>query len=743
MNDRAHPSERVYLGCVQHLSRSYEGPFFARVTPLLRSNVEGTVWEGAIKDLTGEFPDRGEVFWWDIPNSFAQGDYVQFRLRVAQGYDPPEKPEKFQVSDPQVPIEVLDLRAWSETHLRRQLTGKGVYVQRDPLVRMVMIWFDAERWVGPVHLVPGEDSDLWKLAEKEDLSSLQCFAPPRSVLRTVQISGTRLLLPPTLERGEHAGFRNWMPDTQLAGNLLQRIRHYDRKAFDALGVTYRVFDTYLEVLEQAGLRGPDLARYVAKKERVEALRASLAANRELLEETVSTVLDMPEVRAEIEQRKQALFEEARAEQSARVAEELQAEEEKLQATRRQVEAVQQQVDDVNAQLAQKEVDLAQAVASFEARVRERLQELVGTPEKAFAEFVVLRGLLGPALGGGTLAVEPVPVEPPPSGGAARSSARILQDTKEVVASIGRALRERGLPPPLARELHSAFVAGATPILAGASAYESLSAYAGAVTGGNLVWIPVSASVFEPQDLLGRFDATQGRIVPHPGGLLDVLLQGGRTGEPCLVVLEGFNRAPAESYLMPLLECRSDGWSGRAGRAIPVVAPGLLTLSDRHADVTKVGWPSNILLSLIPAPGSASFPVGESLWRHVAVVDCGDGNLDAPESLPREELSIAAPELWAEWRESTRTTARSPIRQILDSLQNAGSPTAAILVTESIYAAASTLSASEEKALELALKTSYLPSLREPPDELVDAVVAQGVPSDQARRLQEFAARLKA
>jgi hypothetical protein len=63
------------------------------------------------------------------------------------------------------------------------------------------------------------------------------------------------------------------------------------------------------------------------------------------------------------------------------------------------------------------------------------------------------------------------------------------------------------------------------------------------------------------------------------------------------------------------------------------------------------------------------------------------------------------------------------------------------MTQAIFAAARTLTISEPRALELALKSAYLPSLPEPSDDHIEAVVSQGIPRDEAQTLVEYAASL--
>ena len=738
-------SGRAYLGRVKYVSSSADGPRFARVVPLVRSTPDGMKWEGEVSDPEEEFPDRGEVFWWDVHETLESGTYVQFHIRPAPGYEPPRNPEKYQVASSRIPIEVLDLRGRaSERELRQQLVEDGLLLPDEPLVRKVMIWYDPEEWVGPVRVERAGDENTWKLHRSEDLSRLTCFRPPAALNGSLDIAGPRLFVPPSADLGKRIGFRNWMPSSQLVGSLLARIRKLDREAFDALDTTYAVFDRYQEVLEEAGLTGDELEQYFARRDRIEELKEILARNEELLDEAVSALMSTPEVQERLESAEREIYEELKKPQEDRIARELREQEDLIAERTDRVKSAEQRLTGLREKIIQKEEELQEAVSSFRVRLRNRLQDLTESPEETFAEFTVLRELLG----------VPGPAEvhrdstagresrsPDPKGVSPARSVREVMDEESAREVLGESFRNSGLSPLLGLQLHGLFLSGATPILTGEAAYAAVSAYADAVTGGTLTWIPVAPTVVAPQDLLGWFEPALREVVTHPGGLLDVLISGASGNEVHLVVLEGFNRAPVESYLSPLLECRADACAGRAARTVPVVGPGLVNASSRYYQLTRVGWPSNVLLALIPAAGTVSYPTGGTIWRHGALLDTGPSSLEPSASGVQQEPSRLSMELWERWRTASAEIDAGPIAEILRDLQEAIALGVDQSVTRAVYSAARVLSISEEVAIRLALESSWLPSTMDFPEDRIDQLERHGMRTPEIQRILEVAARL--
>jgi hypothetical protein len=206
-------------------------------------------------------------------------------------------------------------------------------------------------------------------------------------------------------------------------------------------------------------------------------------------------------------------------------------------------------------------------------------------------------------------------------------------------------------------LHAAFVAGVVPVIAGNHGYDLLRAYASAVAGGRLLWIPVGSSTMEPHDLLGRFDGVSGRILPSPSGLLEVVRDAKQSERLHIVVLEGFNRAPTEGYLLPILEAAQAGRSGDMARTIPIASSGLLASDDPYHEMSRLAWPPNVLVACIPTDGSITLPVPPSVWRFLALLDADDRDRalmpSAPQVAAPLDATEIAPVLWKEGVASVR------------------------------------------------------------------------------------------
>jgi hypothetical protein len=768
-------ADRVYLGTVTEIHSTYEGARLAILQPLIRSDWSGNDWEGALRDGEEEFPDRGKVFWWDVPDSVEDGSLWQFHAELHPTYDPPEKPEKYQAVSPVPPVEVVDMRRhWSEAKVRRQFTGEGAYLHDEPIVPDVMIWFEKETWIGPVR-IERVKPHLWKIADSEDLSRLECHEVSSALLRPMKVEGRRrIFLSPSLEAGRRLGFRNWMPDDQLASSVLSRIRRLDQAAFEALNTTYRAFDSYQVVLKTAGLEGLDREREEARQKRVVELRQIISENEKLLKEAAEMVLSTPSVQEEVTNRKKQIYEEVRRQEQEKVATELRDRREELVRVSAEIEDSAVKLSDMRREIEAKnaEIDalageLDRATERFKADLSRRLRELSESPEQAFAEVAMLRALVGPVVGESAASNgDSAQVAPPPESGAKLPNGReatpspaaplihappthpgpeapTIGDARDVLKRIRDTFKREGLSPTLGVHIHCGFLAGAVPIIAGTRAFNSLAAYASAVAGGRLLWVPVPGSAFEPQDLLGRYDPATGTLVPHPGGLLNALLEARESDQTSVVVLDGFNRAPVESYLLPLLQCYSDGWGGSGRRSIPVAPAGLVRGPEPYPGITRVAWSPNLLMAVIPSDANGTFPMSPSVWNHMVLIDADGASYPttAPEG-GQEPVQSAARELWGKWRDATRATDLGPAHGAIEPFGDGTSrsvPGASIATR--VYAAGRVSRLTEAAAVELAIKAALLPRSTDPATVHAEAITRLGIDAEEAEAIHTIASGL--
>ena len=183
-------------------------------------------------------------------------------------------------------------------------------------------------------------------------------------------------------------------------------------------------------------------------------------------------------------------------------------------------------------------------------------------------------------------------------------------------------------------IHSAIRAGLLPVLAGPRALNALEAYARVTCGGRIFRLNVAPSFLEPGDLFGKLDPVRGVFLPHPAGLADVLEIARRSPGLALVVVEGANRAPTESYLLPVIQCAL----GKVN--LKLFHPALISSEDTYRNLAEIQWPSNVLLSATIVEGPTTLPLSRNLWDTAVLIET-DG--ETPKSSPTPEFAELDPE----------------------------------------------------------------------------------------------------
>jgi hypothetical protein len=146
-----------------------------------------------------------------------------------------------------------------------------------------------------------------------------------------------------------------------------------------------------------------------------------------------------------------------------------------------------------------------------------------------------------------------------------------------------------------------------PVVSGARALEALEAYAHVMCGGRQVLVEVTSAIADVQDLFGKLE--HGTFVPHPAGLLDIIRAAREHEEPFLVVLDGINRGPTESYLLPLLRLVRNHKA-----SISLFHPNAIDPSDPYHSESRLRWPANLLLAATVIEGPTTLPVAPDVWK---------------------------------------------------------------------------------------------------------------------------------
>ncbi len=679
---------------------------YALVEPLLESDETGNEWLGPVPNLEDDFPSRGRVYWHESPPNLRHGALWQFEVELRPDNSGGEAPrDRWQVLSPRRPVEVVDLRGWDEEALRVAITGNGVPLPVDPIARLVALWIDDAHLLGPVRLRKADDQRSWVL-DVEDLSKLSIYRTPRAKINAVECEGARLFLEPYLDFGPQAGVRNWCSDEEVARSVLKRLAKLDRRAIEALKMTEAVFSRFVEAQIAAGFGGREGPLDRARVERVENLRASIANDLSLLEDVSTALLDTPVVAQRVDDK---VAEQVREQVDARahqIGEAIADKETVLNELVLELNRLRLRHSEAEAELAETEAKLKQTDTDFErefeeraaaqdrvltereerlgAAVREReshlarldeeyrdrtakyegalaehLRALAARPETVFAELAVMRAVLGSGRGSNdafpnsdTKNTPARVIDVPPLAGRCDAVTNI----KLLKSALGRHAIHNGLHPLSLLEFHAASLAGGMPIIVGDRADDLIEAYAAAVAGGRVTWVPIGASMLEPHQLLGWVDSAASRFVPHANGLAELLLGASSSDDVHIVVFVGIDRAPVEAWMLPFLDAMAAARRGRTDRGIPLVPAGSVVADDPFAEVLRLQWPRNVLPIGIPSLGRAALPLPTELWRFGALIDA---DRESPSGLAGRggdpvPASRVAAEQWFAWQDAVTT-----------------------------------------------------------------------------------------
>ncbi len=707
--------QHVYIGKVI-VVKTKEDYRFALVEPLLKSSDDGARWTDAAQSLTIDFPGRGAVFWHNAPEGLEEGPILQFEVEDRPGYGGKPYQDAHQVKNPREPFEIVDLRAiGSESAIRKLLTGEGVLLVNAPLTSRCLLRVDDERLVGPLVIERLAGRRSWVLANGQDMSRLRCGRLPSNGCESIDLKGPRCLLRPHLSQWPSLGYVNWEPDEILARRVLKRLRKLDPVAVESLGLTKKTFDAHINAVQKAGLLDSDLLES-AFSARIREIRGAVDRNKNLIDEAAGILFASEPVQDELKKRKKATHDAILAEQRRLVEEETAEERARLEKIRDEISSREDELRLLNHSIEKTETEWREREASYTNELIERMRVLARRPDKFFADMAIIRAALAPP-DHRTVRRAPNPISDPPRdpGG---ESAPLLEEMETFFGSLAERLMAAGFSPLAGRSLHALFAVGLAPILLGYDAHEILTIYADLVAGGRIHWIPVGGATYEPGDLLARFDPGSRSLAPHPGGLLDLLLAAERSEEVHVVVLEGFNRAPVESYLPPLLYSLEDANLGRTPRGVPLAPGGVLPADDPYAAVESVCWRPNVLLALAPVFGSATLPVPPSLFRYAAILDADayppleldDGDFPKP-AADCGGMTRISRSAWREWTEATRRATRTEIpRPFRDAAAGIVKARGERDRMWRLYAAARANEFNDGEAREFAFKMGLLPEL---------------------------------
>jgi len=655
-----------FIGIVEHRHSRGSIPS-ATVVPLYRLAPDGHTWHSITEtERKRDFPNSGCVSWIYVPDVLSEGSVWRFRIESQPSYDAnPEdsRRDRYKVafrSERQL-FAVLDIDHFGGEPLgRERLCSHGVRLH----------------CVGPTRIFVRAEEKLWCLlpfVPKEgqqdlhviDPSALekplrfQAYISPDSTW-TLPIPGeARTFFLPEFSSEGTVVLRDWSPDSIVLKRVMVRLRKWDRGFADTLTLSEKAIERVGAILEASPTSVNDLDMERARFRRAHAYLTSIRDAGDLALAARAAIEEGP-LATLIEQEKKQLLE-AETQKARKQAEEtIQVERDALDRVRQQIADLEKKRKEAVAALESMRQKQANFLDRLDEELDSNLTRILAKPEQVLADVAILK-VIEKVVGSNAGSRK---AEPP-----LRLVSQVIRPVKTQLITaytdlvtftneFQRALLASDTPRNTWRAVFSSLLGGGVPLLAGARARNSFEAFARVATRGEIHWIQVEPTWNSLRDAM-------------EGGLGELLVNLGRNGSLQLVVLEGVNRAPVESYLCPLLSHYANVPESRASDDLMPVADDM---NRNSAQLHPHAWPGNVLLGGTVIEGMTSLGLPASCLSGCTLVLTDEIRAGAElDLLSKEHPSLRGRngaatgvgeiplDVWSSWREqATNVDLSAPI-----------------------------------------------------------------------------------
>jgi hypothetical protein len=586
---------RTLIGVITGTKRDKNETQIAWIRPLAGETDDS--WE-AIASPESEFPSRGSIFW---PRAAGAKENALIRFHAKENDIKNGGPDEYMAVDPQLAFEVIDLRAVGDCEQVRLALTYGIELPYVASPKYLIRCAD-ELVVGPITLVI--DSSGKTTLEKNNRARVPCYQLADNAFLGIKFDEkTRTILAGALPSNPYS-YVDWDEDRPVMRRAIEAAAKL--KGNGANLPRHLIEDATAQLTQYGADASARLEIY--RLQRAKQLAADTHQVVSLAGEIFAGLRDHPSVVQEVQKFVQAQRDEIRS----TIEREHAAEQEALTKLRQKRKETEEALGTASRQLEETEARIKEQASGIETALAGRIDQVLGNVPALLADVALLKPFLEShpsqnrgtsPLGTGMSAID---------DGAAlklewRSAKVKIAEIKELKPRIIRVLRALGVQTTAYQPIHAAFATGLVPIISGARALEALEGYAHVMCAGRILIVEVTSAIADAQDLFGKLENRA--FVPHPAGLIDVVRAARENEGPFLVVLDGANRGPTESYLFPLIRLLRNH-----AASIPLFHPQAIDASDPYRSEARVQWPPNLLLAATAIEGPTTLPVAPDIWN---------------------------------------------------------------------------------------------------------------------------------
>ncbi|RXH53780.1 hypothetical protein GRAN_5118 [Granulicella sibirica] len=572
---------RTLIGVITGTRRDKYEDQIAWIRPLAEATNDS--WEAVLAPQS-EFPSRGSIFW---PRASGAKENALVRFHAKENDVKNGGPDEYMAVDSQLAFEALDLRWVGDCEQVRLALTHGIELPH--LVSpKYMIRCGGDLVVGPVGLVSENTGKV--VLEKNNRARISCYQLGDDAFLGIAFDDeTRTILARSLPPTPHS-YVDWDDDKPV---MRRAIEAAARLKANGTNLPRQVLEDATVQLTQYGA-GASARLEFYRLNRAKQLAADTQQVISLAEEIFRGLRNHPSVLQEA----QNFYEGQRGEIRARIESEHESEQAAVTKLREERHEAEEALASAKRQLEETEASHQKQVSGIEAALLSRIDQVLGNVPTLLADVALLRPFLK-----GRSSPQPR-VTWAPEWPVTKVK---IAEIKELRSRMIPALRALGVATTSYQPIHAAFASGFVPVVSGARALEALEAYAHVMCGGRQVLVEVTSAIADVQDLFGKLE--HGTFVPHPAGLLDIIRAAREHEGPFLVVLDGINRGPTESYLLPLLRLVRNHKA-----SIPLFHPGAIDSTDPYQSEARLQWPTNLLLAATVIEGPTTLPVAPDVWK---------------------------------------------------------------------------------------------------------------------------------
>jgi hypothetical protein len=601
------------LGFVDWVNFDKGGHRIAGVAPLYE--ITASEWRPVRSE---EFPTQGKVFWFQA--NADKDTLLFFRAEENTG----QFKDQFKVSEPQVALEVLDLRMIGSPEEVRQSLSAGLH-RTGFVPGKAILWCDGDSFVGPVNLsLTGSSTYTFEHPQRH---KIPCHTRKLDV-REVSYGRVMRHVIAELSLGPPDSYVDWDDDKVVMRRAITWAVDRAKERGEEVKLTKHVIQKAAEQLTETG-SSADLKLESYRLRRATEIIADLNLSEELARSALDILQNHQAVVSQLDQ----LRAEVRKTVTAEINESLAAKRAEIESLVKQGEQVISEIETARLELEGLRAQASAEVQEVEEEVNRRVGEVLEKPSALLAEVAILQAVLR-GTNNSTASSNDSSIKRNRHSIVWSQSSKVITDQTELRKSLLVSCKAAGVPVRVSGRIHAAIQAGLMPLLAGPRALKALEAYARVTCGERMFRVNVAPSYLDPGDLFGKFDSEHGTFIPHPAGLADVLEHARQDKRLALVVIEGVNRAPTESYLLPVIQCAFSNFH------LHLLHPSLASPEDPYRALAEIRWPSNVLLSASIVEGATTLPLCRDLWNASVLVET-DG--DAPKPSPAPDVAELDPE----------------------------------------------------------------------------------------------------